>query len=53
VKAIKEGVEYADGYSICCFVNPEKAIANYSNGVLKVTVPSQQPFEKAMDLKIE
>ncbi|MGA9187802.1 MAG: hypothetical protein WB014_04370 [Methanosarcina sp.] len=28
-------------------------VANYSNGVLKVTVPYQQPFEKAVDVIIE
>lgn len=53
VKATKEGVEYADSYSVCCPVIPEKAVANYSNGVLKVTVPYQQPFEKAVDVKID
>lgn len=53
VKATKEGVEYADSYSICCPVNPDKATANYSNGLLKVTVPYQQPFENAVDVKIE
>ena len=53
VKATKEGVEYADSYAVCCPVSPEKAVANYSNGVLKVTVPYQQPFEKAVDVKIE
>jgi HSP20 family molecular chaperone IbpA len=53
VKAAKKGVEYADSYAVCCPVSPEKAVANYSNGVLKVKVPYQQPFEKAVDVKIE
>ena len=53
VKATKEGVEYVDSYSICCPVNPDKATANYSNGLLKVTVSYQQPFEKALEVKIE
>lgn len=53
VKATKEGVEYADSYAVCCPVSPEKAIANYSNGLLKVKVPYQQLFEKAVDVKIE
>jgi HSP20 family molecular chaperone IbpA len=53
VRATKEGVEYADSYAICCPVSPEKAVARYSNGVLKVTVPYQQPFEKVVDVKIE
>lgn len=53
VKATKEGVEYADTYAFCCPVNPEKAVAKYSNGVLKVTVPYLQPLEKLVDVKIE
>jgi len=53
VKAKKEGFEYADSYAFCCPVEPEKAVANYSNGVLKVTVPYWQPSEKLVDVKIE
>jgi HSP20 family molecular chaperone IbpA len=53
VRASKEGVEYADSYAVCCPVCPEKAVARYSNGVLKVTVPYQQPFENAINVKIE
>jgi len=53
VRATKEGVEYADSYAFCCPVEPEKAVANYSNGVLKVTVPYRQPSEKLVDVKIK
>jgi HSP20 family protein len=53
VRAKKEGVTYLDSYSICCPVNPEKAVAKYSNGVLKVTVPYLQPLEKLVNVKIE
>jgi HSP20 family protein len=53
VRATKEGVEYADSYAFFCPVEPEKAVANYSNGVLKVTVPYQQPSEKLVNVKIE
>ncbi|WP_327037172.1 hypothetical protein [Methanosarcina sp. 1.H.T.1A.1] len=53
VHATKEGVEYVDSYAVCCPISPEKATANYSNGVLKVTVPYQQPFENSVDVKIE
>ncbi|WP_235283351.1 MULTISPECIES: Hsp20/alpha crystallin family protein [unclassified Methanosarcina] len=42
-----------DSYDVCCLISPEKATANYSNGVLKVTVPYQQPFENSVDVKIE
>jgi HSP20 family protein len=53
VRATKEGFKYADSYAFCCPVEPEKAVANYSNGVLKVTVPYQQPSEKLVNVKIE
>ncbi len=53
LKATKEGVEYVDSYSICCTVNTDKAVAAYSNGILKVTVPYQKPFENEVDRKIE
>jgi len=53
VKASKEGVNYMGSYSIDCSVIPEKTVATYSNGILKVTVPYQQPLEKLVDVKIE
>ncbi len=53
VKASKEGVTYLDSYSIACPVDPEKAVAKYSNGILTVTIPYQQPIEKLVDVKIE
>lgn len=53
IKATKEGVEYANSYAVCCPIIPEKATATYSNGVLKVTVPYQQPFENAIEVKID
>jgi len=53
VAANKEGVTYLDSYSIACPVEPGKATAKYSNGVLKVTVPYQQPLEKLVDVQIE
>lgn len=53
IKATKEGVEYADSYAFFCPVEPEKAVANYSNGVLKVTVPYKEIPEKLIDVKIE
>lgn len=53
VKARKNGVEYADSYAFCCPVEPEKAVANYSNGLLKVTVPYKPTFEKLVNVKIE
>ena len=42
-----------DSYSTCCPIEPKKAVAKYTNGVLKVTVPYQKPLEKLVDVKIE
>jgi len=53
IRAAKEDVEYTDSYAFCCPVEPEKAVANYSNGLLKVTVPYKQTPEKLVDVKIE
>ena len=53
VSGKKEGVTYLDSYPTDCPVEPEKATAKYSNGVLKVTVPYQKPLEKLVDVKIE
>ena len=53
VAASKEGVKYMDSYSTCCPIEPKKAVAKYTNGVLKVTVPYQKPLEKLVDVKIE
>lgn len=53
IKATKEGVEYVDSYTFFCPVEPEKAIANYLNGVLKVTVPYKVVPEKLVDVNIE
>ncbi len=53
VSGKKEGVTYLDSYSIGCPVEPEKATAKYSNGILKVTVPYEKPLEKLVDVKIE
>ena len=51
--ANKAGVKYLDSESTCCPVVPEKAVAKYANGVLKVTVPYQKPLDKLVDVKVE
>jgi Molecular chaperone (small heat shock protein) len=53
VRATKEGVKYADSYAFLCPVEPEKAVANYSNGLLTVTVPYKFIPEKLVNVKIE
>lgn len=53
IRATKGDVEYIDSYPFCCPVEPEKAVANYSNGLLRVTVPYRQTPDNVVDVKIE
>lgn len=52
VNASKEGVNYKDSYFIACPIIPEKTVATYSNGILKVTVPYREPLKGVVDVKI-
>jgi HSP20 family protein len=53
IAASKVGVKYVDSDSTCCPIVPEKAVAKYADGVLKVTVPYQKPLDKLFTVKIE
>lgn len=53
IRATKGDFEYADSYVFCCPVEPEKAVANYSNGLLKVTVPYKKTPVHLVNVKIE
>ncbi|HDP98110.1 MAG TPA: Hsp20/alpha crystallin family protein, partial [bacterium] len=53
INASKEGVEYITSYSICCPVKAEQAEAKYADGLLTVKVPYKQPFEDAVEVKIQ
>jgi hypothetical protein len=53
IKATKGKVECAENYEVCCPIGSEKAVSNYSNFISKVQVPSQLPFEKVINVKIE
>ena len=53
IHATKDGVEYATSYSICCPVKADKADARYADGLLTVKIPYKQPFEDAVEVKIQ
>ncbi len=53
IKATKEGVEYVGSYSICCPVDPDKARAKFSDGLLRVTVPYRDIVEDPVKVEIE
>jgi HSP20 family protein len=53
VVAKKEDTKYMGSYSLIFSVRPEKAIANYSNGLLTINVPYMQPLKEGIKVKID
>jgi HSP20 family protein len=53
IEAKKEGTQYRGTYALMCPIRPEKAIAEYSNGLLTVNVPYKEPFAEGVKIKIE
>jgi HSP20 family molecular chaperone IbpA len=53
VVAKKEGVKYVGTHTLASPVDPNKAIASYANGVLKINVPYKRPFKEAKKIAID
>jgi HSP20 family protein len=53
IVAKKEGTKYMGSYALVCPVQPEKAIAEYSDGLLTVNVPYREPLEEGVKVKID
>ena len=53
IDAKKEDVEYLGAFALCCPVLPKRAKARYQEGLLSVTVPYKETFEKAMEIPIQ
>jgi len=53
IRALKEDYEYIGSYAVCCPVIPEKAEAQYNDGLLTVTVPYKEQMEEAIDVHIK
>ncbi len=53
VKGEADDTIYVGSYSTCCEIEPKKAKATYSNGLLKVDVPFKEESYESISVKIE
>jgi HSP20 family protein len=53
IVAKKEGTKYMGSYALVCPVQPDKAMAEYSDGLLTVNVPYKEPLEEGVRVKID
>ena len=53
VVARSENTKYMGSYSLIFPVIPEKAIANYSNGLLTINIPYKNPCQEGVGVKID
>jgi len=52
LSAPRDDIKYVATLSLCCPVVPEKAVAKYDNGLLKITAPFKDAMDNALDVKI-
>ncbi|MDD1751069.1 MAG: Hsp20/alpha crystallin family protein [Methanothrix sp.] len=53
VVAKGENTKYMGSYSLIFPVQPEKAIANYSNGLLTINIPYKSPLKEGVKVKVD
>jgi HSP20 family protein len=53
IVAKKEGIKFMGSYALVCPVRPDKAIAEYADGLLIVNVPYKEPLEEGVKVKID
>ncbi|MFX1392564.1 MAG: Hsp20/alpha crystallin family protein [Promethearchaeota archaeon] len=53
IKAETDDIVYIGSYAVCCEIVPEKAKAEYKNGLLKIDVPFKEPEYHSIDITIE
>lgn len=51
--APRQDFEYVTALTFCCPVSPDKAKANYKDGLLKVEIPFKDPMEDAVQVTVE
>lgn len=52
IKGETDDIVYIGSYSVFCEIEPEKAKAEYKNGLLKVDVPFKMPEYHSVDITI-
>jgi HSP20 family molecular chaperone IbpA len=50
--AARDDLEYVTTLSFCCPVSPEKAHAEYNNGLLRITAPFRDVMEGAVEVSV-
>jgi len=53
IKGETDDTVYIGSYAVCCEIDPEKAKAEYKNGLLKIDVPFKIPEFSSVDINIE
>lgn len=53
LSAPRDDIKYVTTLSICCPVIPDKAKAEYNNGLLKIEVPFKNTQENALEIKVK
>ena len=53
IKGETDDTIYIGSYSVCCEIEPEKAKAEYKNGLLKIDVPFRALELHSVDITIE
>lgn len=53
IVAKKEDTKYIGSYSLIFSVRPEKAIENYSNGLLAINIPYTNPHQRECECEID
>ncbi len=53
IVAKKEETRYMGSYALFCPVEPEKAIAEYENGLLTINLPTKKPLREGVKVKVD
>ena len=53
IKGETEDTVYVGSYPVCCEIEPEKAKAEYKNGLLKIDVPFREDEFKSIEVRID